>query len=46
MTEWLYIANVVFRMYKTVVNKVTFVGLRGGGDRPNRPPLISAVEGT
>jgi len=26
-----------FGLYKIMVNKVTFVGFRGG-DRPNRPP--------
>jgi len=31
-----------FEMYKTMVNKVTFVGFRGG-DRPNRPPPGSAL---
>jgi len=29
----------VFKLYKIMVNKVTFVGFRGG-DRPNRPPWI------
>jgi len=28
-----------FELYKIMVNKVSFVGFSGGGDRPNRSPL-------
>jgi len=37
--KWPYIANAVFRIVKNhiMVNKVTFVGFRGG-DRPTFPP--------
>ena len=44
--KWPYIANLVFALYKIMVNKVNFRSFRGG-DRPNHlplyPPLFSDV---
>ena len=28
-----------FELYNLMVNTVTYIGFRGGGDRPNRLPL-------
>ena len=36
-TKWPYIVNAVFQIVQNHGEKVTFVGYRGGGDRPNRP---------
>ena len=37
--EWAYIANIVFRNEKIMVNKRTFVGFRGGNRLPLDPSL-------
>jgi len=38
--KWPYIVNVVYRIVcKIMVNKITFVGLRGG-DRPSLDPTL------
>jgi len=35
MAKWPYIANAFSELYEIMVNKVTFIGFRGG-DRPHR----------
>jgi len=42
MKKWPYVANVVFRIVRNLVKKVTLVGFKGG-DRPLDPPLLLSV---
>jgi len=43
-TKWPYIANGVFsRIVKMLVNKVTFVGFRGGDRPPGSAPCMPCM---
>jgi len=44
MTKWPLISNVVSEVYKIIVNKVIFIGLRGAIAPPGSTPALHTYE--
>jgi len=44
-TKWPYIANIVFQLYKNMVNKVTFLGFMGAIAQSPAPGASQIVPG-